>query len=78
MDAAHRHLARLHRRLGADYNGPDWITPQRPKWMRQRTYERLVRRIEAGEERLDVVFTVGAQRILARIDRSEQRRGVRR
>ena len=74
---AHRHLARLHRRLGADYNGPDWIPPQRPKWMRQRTYDRLVRRIEAGEERLDVVFTVGAQRILARIDRSEQRRGVR-
>jgi hypothetical protein len=77
MDAAHRHLARLHRRLGADYNGPDWIPPQRPKWMRQRTYDRLMRRIEAGEERLDVVFTVGAQRILARIDRSEQRRGLR-
>ena len=31
-----------------------------------------------GEEHLDMVFMVGAQRILARVDRSRQRRGMRR
>ena len=70
--------ARLHRKLGADYDGPDGIPPRRPKWMRQRTYDRVVQQIEAGEDRLDVVFTLGAQRILARIDKSERRRGMRR
>ena len=38
----------------------------------------IVPHIEAGEEYLDLVFTVGAQRILARIERSEQRGGSRR
>jgi len=78
LDRAHHQLARLHRRLGADYDGPDGIPPPRPKWMRLRTYDRVVQRIEAGENRLDTAFTLGAQRILARIDRSEQRRGMRR
>ena len=41
-------------------------------------YRVVASQIEAGEEHLDHVFTVGAQRILARIDRSEQRRGMRR
>ena len=62
MDHAHHRLARLHRKLGSDYDGPDRIPPQRPKWMRQRTYDRVVQQIEAGEDRLDVVFTLGAQR----------------
>jgi hypothetical protein len=35
-------------------------------------------RVEAGEDHLDVVFTLGAQRILARIDKLERRRGMRR
>ena len=34
--------------------------------------------IEAGEERLDHVFMVGAQRIFARIDKLERRGGMRR
>jgi hypothetical protein len=78
MDRAHHRLRRLHRKLSADYDGPDGIPPPRPKWMRQRTYDRVVQQIEAGEDRLDVVFTLGAQRILARIEKSEQRRGLRR
>jgi hypothetical protein len=71
-------LRRLHRKLGADYDGPDGTPPERPKWMRQRTYDRVVQQIEAGEDRLDVVFTLGAQRLLARIDKLERRRGMRR
>jgi hypothetical protein len=78
MDRAHHRLRRLHRKLGADYDGPDGMPPRRPKWMRQRTYDRVVQQIEAGEDGLDVVFTLGAQRILARIDKLERRRGMRR
>jgi hypothetical protein len=78
VDRAHHRLARLHRKLGSDYDGRDGIPPRRPKWMRQRTYDRVVQQIEAGEDRLNHVFMVGAQRILARIDRSEQRGGMRR
>ena len=78
MDRAHHRLRRLHRKLGADYDGPDGMPPKRPKWMRQRTYDRVVQQIEAGEDHLDVVFTLGAQRILARIDKLERRRGMRR
>ena len=73
MDSAHHRLRRLHRKLGADYDGPDGIPPPKPKWMRRRTYDLVVRQIEAGEEPLDFVFTVGAQRILARMDRLDQR-----
>ena len=76
LDRAYHRLARLHRRLGASYDGPDGISPPRPKWMRQRTYDSVVQQIEAGENWLDTVFAVGAQRILARIYRSEQRRGM--
>ena len=78
MDRAHHRLRRLHRKLGADYDGPDGMPPRRPKWMRQRTYDRVVQQIEAGEEHLDHVFMVGAQRIFARIDKLERRGGMRR
>jgi hypothetical protein len=78
MDRAHHRLRRLHSRLSADYYGPDGIPPSKPKWMRWRTYCRIVAKIEAGEEHLDHVFTIGAQRILAMADRLEQRVGRRR
>ena len=78
MDRAHHRLGRLHRKLGADYDGPDGIPPAKPKWMRWRTYSRIALQIRAGEEHLDQVFTLGAQRILARMDRSDQRRRMRR
>jgi hypothetical protein len=78
MDRAHHRLRRLHRKLSADYDGPDGIPPSRPKWMRQRTYDRVVQQIEAGQDHLNIVFTAGAQRILHRIEKSEQRRGLRR
>jgi hypothetical protein len=34
--------------------------------------------IRAGGDRMNHVFAVGAERILARIDRSERRKGIRR
>lgn len=71
MDRAHHRLARLHRRLGADYDGPDGPPPPRPKWMRQRTYQRAVQQIEDGEDHLNAVFVAGSQRLLARLCRLE-------
>jgi hypothetical protein len=76
MDRAHHRLRRLHRKLGADYDGPDPPPPPKPQWMRWRTYSHVVQQIEEGRERLDVAFTVGAQCILARLERSNQ--GLRR
>jgi hypothetical protein len=73
LDRAHHRLARLHRKLGASYDGPDSFMPSKPKWIRWKTYEALERRIEAGIDRLDVAFIAGAQRLLARIDRSKRK-----
>jgi hypothetical protein len=78
MDQAHHHLARLHRKLSADYHSPKMPRPPKPKWMRWKTYSRLVQKIEEGEERLDIVFTIGAHRLLAQIERLDQRSRPRR
>jgi hypothetical protein len=78
MDRAHHRLARLHRKLAADYDGPDWPPPPKPKWMRWKTYSHIVQQIETGQEQLDVVFTAGAQRMLARMERAEHRSRRRR
>jgi hypothetical protein len=71
------HLGRLHRKLGADYDGPDGLPPPRPRWMRHRTYDRVVQQIEAGEDRLNAAFMIGAERFLARVEKSALRRGKR-
>ena len=78
MDQAHNRLGRLHRKLGGDYTGPDDLPPSKPKWMRHRTYDRVVDEIDAGRERLETVFNVGAALILARLDKVEQRVRTRR
>jgi hypothetical protein len=77
MDRAHHRLARLHRKLGSDYDGPDGM-PAKPKWMRWPTYSRVALQIRAGEEHLDEVFMVGAQRLLGRLGKMENRRRTRR
>jgi len=64
MDKVHQNLARLHRKLGADYDGPDMPAPPKPKWMRWRTYSGIVHQIQVGQARLDAVFIVGAQRLI--------------
>ncbi len=78
MDRAHHRLRRLHRKLGADYDGQDGGPPAKPKWMRWSTYSRLALNIQAGEEHLDEVFMVGAQRLLGRLGKMENRRRSRR
>ncbi len=72
-DRAHHQLARLHHKLSADYAGPDMPPPPKPKWMRWKTYSEIVSKIDARREELDVVFATGAQRLLARLERAENR-----
>ena len=46
--------------------------------VRWKTYSRITRQIEAGQKRLNVVFIVGAQRLLGRVKKSQQPRRNRR
>lgn len=64
LDRAHGRLARLHRKLGADYDGPLGDEPPRPKGMRRATYERLLGELGAAGERLDVAWLTGSARLL--------------
>lgn len=66
MSRCHARLAKLHGKLGADYDGPDLPPPRKPKGMRWRTYNGLAERVEAEQDRLDVVFIAGAERLLRR------------
>jgi hypothetical protein len=78
LDKAHHNLERLHRKLNAHYERPDLPAPPKPKWMRWKTYRWMAQQIEDGRERLDEAFIVGAQRILASIERVDHRRRSRR
>ena len=69
LDRSHTRLAKLHRKMGGDYQYADDPPPGRPKWMRRRTYDRLVAEWEAATERHDDIWMVGATRLLARLRR---------
>lgn len=66
MDRAHRRLARLYRKLGQPYEGPDWQWPHRPRGMRRRTFEAIEARIERATARLNAIFEAGCARFLSR------------
>lgn len=72
MERSHGRLARLCRRLGARYDCADDPPPPRPKWMRHRTYARMVSEWESEVGRLDGIFVAGIERLVARIDRRPQ------
>jgi hypothetical protein len=42
--------------------------------MRWKTYSRIAKEIEAGDDHLEAVFLLGAQRILAGAERQERMR----
>lgn len=67
MQRSHRRLARLHRRLGGEYNYADEPPPPRPKWMRHSTYDRLWAAWEAQAERHEAIFLSGVERLMARL-----------
>jgi len=66
MDRSHTRLSRLHRMMGGQYEYADDPPPARPKWMRQRTYNRLVAEWEAAMERHDDIWMAGATSLLAK------------
>jgi hypothetical protein len=50
---AHRGKAKIKRGLIGDCDPDEWELPPKPKWMRWRTYNRLVERFDSYEEILD-------------------------
>jgi hypothetical protein len=56
--------ARIKKRLIADLDPDDWDLPPKPKWMRWRTYNRMVDRFDACEAAIDQAFVMKAARIL--------------
>lgn len=48
---SHCRLARLHRRLGHEYTSLPDYPPEKPKWMRSKTYHRLIAEWETAMER---------------------------
>jgi hypothetical protein len=68
LDRAHLAGQKLSKKLGNWEFWPDG-PPCKPRWMRWRTYERLVARWEEIEARLDAAWLPRAARLLERLDR---------
>lgn len=66
LNRSHGRLRRLHRRLGGTYAHFDQPLPERPKWMRWRTYHRLWADWEAATEKHDAIWMEGSERLLGR------------
>jgi hypothetical protein len=66
-DRLARKARKLHRRLGGDGQALGAIPPDRPKGMRQVTYERLLARWDAADAMADAAWTAGAMRLLGRL-----------
>jgi hypothetical protein len=71
LDRVHRQGMKLYRKLGGDGNWTDG-PPAKPKWMRWRTYERELDRFDALTEKLDRVWLVSVQPLLASLDRRKR------
>lgn len=69
IDRSHGRMARLERRMGAEHRYLEDFPPDRPKWMRHRTYARPVSQWQAARDRHDDIFIMGAQRLLGRLNR---------
>jgi hypothetical protein len=69
LDQSHARLAKIYRKLGADYGCFGQALPPRPKGMRWRTYDRLCEQLEAAETKHNAIFCVDVARLLARPDR---------
>jgi hypothetical protein len=67
IERSHMRLRRIHERLGADYRCLPDFPPKRPKWMRHRTYARLVAQWEVARDHHDELSIAGAQRLLRRL-----------
>lgn len=66
LERSHGRLARVHRKLGGEYDGLYSPLPSRPKWMRHRTYDRLVTEWEAQTGQHEDMWLEGAERLISR------------
>jgi hypothetical protein len=66
LERSHARLARIARRLGWEYDSPDDGPPPKPKWMRWRTYDRLVAEWDAAVALHRALWLGGAARLLRR------------
>ena len=66
LNRSHAHQARLYAKLGQTYVAFQQGPPPRPKWMRRKTYQRLLGELALAEAEHDAIFMVGAKRLLAR------------
>ncbi len=71
LGRAQRAALRVWRRLGGDPHDwvPDAEPPLKPKWMRWKTYDQLVERLERAEARSEATWTIGAIKLLRRAHR---------
>jgi hypothetical protein len=66
MDRAYLGMERIKRRLIGDLDPQEWDLPPKPKWMRWRTYRRLVERFERYEAALDAGALSRAMKLMKR------------
>lgn len=74
MDRSHNRLARLKRKMGQESGYSTDPLPPRRKWMRTKTYARLVEECEDAQYLQDRIFLAGATRLLGQLERSQTRR----
>jgi hypothetical protein len=74
LDRSHDRQRRLYRKLGADYEYFEQPPPLRPKGMHRSTYERLTAELYDATELHDVLFTIAAAPLMARLVRADARR----
>ena len=66
MDRAHLGKERIKRRLIGELDPEEWDLPPKPKWMRWKTYHRLVEGFERYEAALDAAALSRATKLLRR------------
>jgi len=66
MDRAYLGMERIKRRLIGDLDPQEWDLPPKPKWMRWKTYHRLVERFERYEAAVDAGALAGAIKLMKR------------
>jgi hypothetical protein len=65
-DRAHRAQAKIKSRLIGQLNPEDWELPPKPKWMRWRTYNRMVDRFDICDGVIHCEWLSTMGRVLAR------------
>jgi hypothetical protein len=66
MDRAYLGMERIKRRLIGDLDPQEWHLPPKPKWMRWKTYQRLIERFERYEAALDAGSLSRAMKLMKR------------